>query len=286
VIRTYIIVITLAASLFCSASAQEKQPGPTISPPLSVADIEHGLKAGVTNTRMAVLVKQYGVDFELTDAVEKQLRAASANGDLLLAISRSRRMGEKSAVGADKQRSQPQPRQDSEAEKEAEAEVAATKASALIEKKQYSEALPFANRACDNGNADGCEMAAEMYSFWWASPIPNDLLLAASLFRKACDGGNMGGCARLGDMYASGKGISKDDGQAVSFRRKACDGGKTSSCMNLGLSYEFGSGASKNQALAVSFYRKACDGGNDLACQSFRRLSGSTASSAAANEQH
>jgi len=38
--------------------------------PLSAAEIEHGLKSAVPNARMAALVKQYGVDFELTHTVE------------------------------------------------------------------------------------------------------------------------------------------------------------------------------------------------------------------------
>ena len=37
--------------------------------PLSAADVEHGLKSAVPNARMASLVKQYGVDFELTHTV-------------------------------------------------------------------------------------------------------------------------------------------------------------------------------------------------------------------------
>jgi tetratricopeptide (TPR) repeat protein len=60
-------------------------------PPLSVSDIEHGLKAGVSTTRMAALVKQYSVDFELTDTIEKELRAAGANDELLLRIARTAR---------------------------------------------------------------------------------------------------------------------------------------------------------------------------------------------------
>ena len=44
------------------------------SRPLTAADVEHGLRSGVPNARMAALVKQYGVDFELTHAVEAELR--------------------------------------------------------------------------------------------------------------------------------------------------------------------------------------------------------------------
>jgi peptidase S41-like protein len=89
-----VIAITMllsVTSLF--AQSQQTTPAAVNSPPLSASDIEHGLKAGVTNTRMASLVKQYGVDFELTDVVEKQLRGAGANSDLLLAISRGKRSG-------------------------------------------------------------------------------------------------------------------------------------------------------------------------------------------------
>jgi hypothetical protein len=36
---------------------------------------EHGLKSAVPNARMAALVRQCGVDFELTVGVEKALRS-------------------------------------------------------------------------------------------------------------------------------------------------------------------------------------------------------------------
>ena len=58
--------------------------------PLSAADVEHALKSGVPKTRMAALVKQYGVDFGLTDVVKGQLRSAGANDSLILQIGRSR----------------------------------------------------------------------------------------------------------------------------------------------------------------------------------------------------
>src|SRR6476660_4957303 len=58
--------------------------------PLSAADVEHGLKSAIPNARMAALVKQYGVDFELTHVVESELRRAGASDTLILQISRSR----------------------------------------------------------------------------------------------------------------------------------------------------------------------------------------------------
>src|SRR6202051_722597 len=58
--------------------------------PLSAADVEHGLKSAVPNVRMAALVKQYGVDFELTHTIEAELRSAGASNNLILQIRGSR----------------------------------------------------------------------------------------------------------------------------------------------------------------------------------------------------
>ena len=63
---------------------------PNAPRPLSAADVEHGLKSAVPNARMAALVKKYGVDFELTDAVKQELRSAGASDNLILQIGRSR----------------------------------------------------------------------------------------------------------------------------------------------------------------------------------------------------
>ena len=83
-----ILVLVFGGHLSLSQQSPDSQ---SPAAPLSVADVEHGLKAGVSNTRMAALVKQYGVDFDLTDAIEKQLRAAGANDELLLRIARTAR---------------------------------------------------------------------------------------------------------------------------------------------------------------------------------------------------
>src|ERR1700724_197109 len=72
------------------ASAARTTRTPNAFRPLSAADVEHGLKSAVPNVRMAALVKKYGVDFELTDAVKKELRSAGASDNLILQIGRSR----------------------------------------------------------------------------------------------------------------------------------------------------------------------------------------------------
>src|SRR5260370_40808793 len=83
----------LSASLvlFMVGSTEGRTPRAQHAPrPLSAADVEHGLKSAVPNARMAALVKQYGVDFELPHRVEDELRSSGASDNLILQISRSR----------------------------------------------------------------------------------------------------------------------------------------------------------------------------------------------------
>jgi len=65
----------------CFTSRNDKQCGISRS---SAAEVEHGLRSAVPNVRMAALVKQYGVDFELTHVVEAKLQSAGASNDLIL----------------------------------------------------------------------------------------------------------------------------------------------------------------------------------------------------------
>jgi hypothetical protein len=62
-------------------------PGPA---PLSAKDIVDLLRGEVSAKRATVLVKERGVDFDLTEAVEQQIRAAGGGADLLLAITKSK----------------------------------------------------------------------------------------------------------------------------------------------------------------------------------------------------
>ena len=58
--------------------------------PLALSEITELLKGSVTPKRVATLVEQYGVSFQLTDDVEKELRRLGADDRLLLAISMKR----------------------------------------------------------------------------------------------------------------------------------------------------------------------------------------------------
>ena len=80
--------LTLAAGDAKQTEAKLEPAGPK---PLTIADLEQALTGGLSKARVAALVKEFGVDFALTDEAEKRLRAAGADGDLLLAIAKARK---------------------------------------------------------------------------------------------------------------------------------------------------------------------------------------------------
>ena len=63
-------------------------------------------------------------------------------------------------------------------------------------------------------------------------------------------------------MYANGRGVAKDDAQAVAWYRKAADQGLAHAQDNLGRMYANGRGVAKDDAQAVAWYRKAADQGD------------------------
>jgi hypothetical protein len=59
--------------------------------PLGEPEIEEALKNGVPKTRIMGLIKQYGVDFVLSNEFEQNLRTVGADSDLLLAIAKAKK---------------------------------------------------------------------------------------------------------------------------------------------------------------------------------------------------
>src|SRR3954467_8956006 len=59
--------------------------------PLGEPEIEEALKNGVPKTRIMGLIKEYGVDFVLTNEFEQNLRTVGADSDLLLAIAKAKK---------------------------------------------------------------------------------------------------------------------------------------------------------------------------------------------------
>ena len=69
----------------------------------------------------------------------------------------------------------------------------------------------------------------------------------------------------LGLMYANGRGVPKDDAEAVKWLRKAAEKGVDESQYNLGLMYANGRGVPKDDATAYQWYLLAVAQGNEEA---------------------
>ncbi len=80
--------ITLVAGETAKLETNLSAEGPK---PLGEPEIEEALKNGVPKTRIMGLIKQYGVDFALTNELEQNLRTVGADSDLLLAIAKSKK---------------------------------------------------------------------------------------------------------------------------------------------------------------------------------------------------
>jgi len=92
-------------------------------------------------------------------------------------------------------------------------------------------------------------------------PTPNPL----EALRKRADQGNAQAQYNLGLMYANGRGVAKDDGQALAWYQKAADQGHAAAQFDLGKMYENGHGVAKDDVQAVTWYQKAADQGNAVA---------------------
>lgn len=73
----------------------------------------------------------------------------------------------------------------------------------------------------------------------------------------------------LGWVYDNGRGVTKDEVEAVRWYRKAAEQGYADAQNNLGVMYEYGTGVTKNDIEAIHWYRKAEGAGND---QAFKNL--------------
>jgi TPR repeat protein len=68
-------------------------------------------------------------------------------------------------------------------------------------------------------------------------------------------------------MYANGRGVAKNDAEAVKWFRKAADQGYAVGQYNLGIMYANGRGVERNDAEAVKWYKKAAEQDNlDAMC--------------------
>ena len=71
--------------------------------------------------------------------------------------------------------------------------------------------------------------------------------------------------ANLGFLYANGRGVPKDEAEALKWYRKAADQGYAPAQFNLGVSYANGQGVPKDEAEAYKWYLLAGAKGDEMA---------------------
>jgi TPR repeat protein len=127
-----------------------------------------------------------------------------------------------------------------------------------------------------------CLLLALAVSFCFAGDIEENEVAKKEEFEKAvqaCDGGNASSCVTVGVLYYLGKGVKKDDAEALEYHQKGCDGGDAFGCISLGRSYANGQNVKQDFSKAKEYYEKAqkywqkdCDDGKTIGCLSLARL--------------
>ena len=73
-------------------------------------------------------------------------------------------------------------------------------------------------------------------------------------------------------MYDNGRGVRRDDAEAVRWFRQAADQGVAQAQFNLGAMYYKGSGVRQDLALAQEWLGKACQNGYQDGCDNYQIL--------------
>jgi TPR repeat protein len=130
---------------------------------------------------------------------------------------------------------------------------------ALFDGKNYVEARPLLEQACDAGNAKACDDLGDIYDLGWG--VAQDHSRSAALYLKACNAGNADGCLGLGISYGNGDGVERDFSRARELYSESCDKGNALGCAYLGDVYRNGFGVAQDYQRAVVLYTKSCETG-------------------------
>jgi len=128
----------------------------------------------------------------------------------------------------------------------------------------FPQAARLFQRACDLGNAGGCNNLGLAFSS--GQGVPQDYERAFTLFEQACSGGFAEGCNNQGALYEHGQGVPVNLGDALRLYAQACNHGSALGCSNLGVLYAEGRGVRPDPAEAVQLFTEACSAGSSVGC--------------------
>ena len=90
--------------------------------------------------------------------------------------------------------------------------------------------------------------------------------------RESAEQGYADAQVNLGLLYDRGRGVAKDDAEAVRWYREAAAKGHAMAQNNLGAKYLFGEGVPKNKEEAVRWFRMAAEQGNAKAKATLKEM--------------
>jgi TPR repeat protein len=114
-----------------------------------------------------------------------------------------------------------------------------------------------------NGNASAQTNLGTLYAI--GKGVPKDDKEAVKWFHKAALQGEVIAQSNLGAHYAKGQGVSKDDKEAVKWFTLAAKQGDSLSQLSLGIMYDVGRGVSQNHVVAWAWYTLARENGEEIA---------------------
>ena len=114
-------------------------------------------------------------------------------------------------------------------------------------------------RAAEQPHASAQHKLGVMYAK--GRGVGRDDTEAVRWFRRAADNGSADGQTWLGHMYQNGRGVGQDDAESVRWYRRAIKKGNADAQDNLGWMYENGRGVGQDFVEAVRWYRRAAEKG-------------------------
>ena len=98
-------------------------------------------------------------------------------------------------------------------------------------------------------------------SNYWEVGTDESLMTAAYWYHAAAEKGNADAQCNLGYCYIQGKGVKKNESEAVRWYTLSAKQGNANAQYNLGICYENGRGVEKNESEAVRWYTLAAKQG-------------------------
>jgi len=125
-------------------------------------------------------------------------------------------------------------------------------------------------RAAEQGNALAQFRLGWMYAN--GRGVARNDAEAVKWLKKSVEQGNAYAQNELGAMYISGRGVAQNDAEAVKWFAKSAEQGYAGAQRNLGWMYANGRGVTQNDAEAMKWYAKAAEQGDAVAQDNLGRM--------------